>query len=72
MTRGTLATWLQRGWLTAHQRDEPLRRWVIWADAAELARLRGLRQRSVADEARRCWTDPPTDLGAGYDSPAKE
>jgi DNA invertase Pin-like site-specific DNA recombinase len=57
-TRGLLATWIRRGWLTARQRDEPLRRWVIWADAAELARLRGLRQRSVADEARRRWTQP--------------
>ena len=45
---------------------------MIWADASELARLRGLRQRSVADEARRRWTDPPADLVAGYDSPAKE
>jgi hypothetical protein len=45
---------------------------VIWADAAELARLRGLRQRSVADEDRRRWTDSPDQLAAGYDSPAEE
>jgi hypothetical protein len=57
--RGTLERWIRRGWVSAHQRDEPLRRWVIRADAAELTRLRGLRNRSVADEARRRWSRPP-------------
>jgi len=71
-TRGLLETWIRRGRVRAHQRDEPRRRWVIWADAAELARLRGLRERSVADEARRRWTEPPAELAAEYHSPAKE
>jgi DNA invertase Pin-like site-specific DNA recombinase len=71
-TRGLLETWIRRGLVRAHQRDEPRRRWVIWADAAELARLRGLRQRPVADQARRRWTDPRTDLAPGYDSRAEE
>jgi hypothetical protein len=55
MTRGTLETWLRRGWVTAHQRDEPLRRWVVHADAAELARLRD-RRRSLRAAAQRRWT----------------
>lgn len=40
----TLYSWLQRGWLQGRQLDEPHRRWVIYADAKELARLRALRQ----------------------------
>jgi DNA invertase Pin-like site-specific DNA recombinase len=56
MTRGTLETWLRRGGLTAHQRDEPLRRWVVRADAPELARLRALRRRSLRAAADRRWT----------------
>jgi hypothetical protein len=69
--RSLLATWIRRGRVRAHQRDEPRRRWVIWADAAELERLHALRQRSVADDARRRWTDPP-DQPTEYDSPAQE
>jgi hypothetical protein len=72
MTRGTLETWIRRGWVAAHQRDEPLRRWVIRADAPELERLRLLRARSLADDARRCWTGPPTDRDAQYDADAEE
>jgi hypothetical protein len=62
MTRGTLETWLRRGWLTAHQRDEPLRRWVVRADATELARLRDRRRRSLRLAADRRWT-ADMDLG---------
>jgi hypothetical protein len=65
MTRGTLETWLRRGWVTAYQRDEPLRRWVVRADAAELARLRALRRRSLRAAAARRWTaDMPPETGA--------
>jgi DNA invertase Pin-like site-specific DNA recombinase len=55
---GTLEHWIRRGWVTARQADEPLRRWVVWADQPEQERLRDLYRRSTADEARRRWTDP--------------
>jgi hypothetical protein len=57
---GTLEHWIRRGWVTARQADEPLRRWVVWADPAEQERLRQLARRSTADEARRRWTDTAT------------
>jgi hypothetical protein len=42
----TLRCWLQRGWI--HGRQIPLQRfWVIWANAAELKRLRRLKQRRL-------------------------
>ena len=58
MPAGTLEHWIRRRWVTARQADEPLRRWVVWADAPEQERLRQLHRRSTADEARRRWTDP--------------
>lgn len=40
----TLYSWLRRGWVHGRQlTDDPHRPWVIMADAAELARLRALR-----------------------------
>jgi DNA invertase Pin-like site-specific DNA recombinase len=60
MPVGTLEHWIRRGWVTARQANEPLRRWVVWADAAEQERLCHLYQRSIAEAARRRWTDPST------------
>jgi len=54
---GTLAAWIGRGWVRARRADEPLQRWILWADEAERERLRQLRRRPVADEARRRWTE---------------
>ena len=56
---GSLEHWIRRGWVRARQADEPLRRWIVWADAAELERLRQFHRRSVGDEARRRWTEEP-------------
>jgi hypothetical protein len=52
----TLYNWIYRGWVTACREEEPPHRWIIWADAAELARLRQRHQRPIRDEAHRRWT----------------
>lgn len=57
---GTLAAWIGRGWVRARRADEPLRRWILWADEAERERLRQLHRRLVGDEARRRWTEAPS------------
>lgn len=57
---GTLAAWIGRGWVRARRADEPMRRWILWADEAERERLRELHRRSVADEARHRWTRAPS------------
>jgi DNA invertase Pin-like site-specific DNA recombinase len=51
----TLYHWLRRGWLTARQEQEPPRRWIVRADATEVARLRALHQRPAGYAARRRW-----------------
>jgi hypothetical protein len=39
----TLHRWLRRGWVVGRQGPGACGRWVLWADATELARLRRLR-----------------------------
>lgn len=51
----TLDHWIRRGWVQARQEAEAPRRWIVWADAAEVERLRQLRQRSPGTEAHRRW-----------------
>lgn len=56
LSRSSLHRWIQVGWVRARQEDGRLRRWIVWADDAELVRLEQLGQRSLAEEARRRWT----------------
>lgn len=58
ITKSTVHNWIRRGWIHARQEAAPLQRCIIWADAAELERLRDLKRRSLSEEARRRWTDP--------------
>jgi DNA invertase Pin-like site-specific DNA recombinase len=49
ITDGVLTYWLRRGWVRGRQL--PLQRfWIVWADAAEVQRLRRLKQRRLAKE----------------------
>ncbi len=51
----TLYNWLRRGWVQARREAAAPRRWILWADAAEVERLRQRHQRSLSDEARQRW-----------------
>ncbi len=57
--RGSLYHWISQGVVRARQLDEPLHRWVVWADEAELERLQQYHQRAIGDDFRRRWTDAP-------------
>jgi hypothetical protein len=61
----TLYHWLRRGWLTARQEQHPPRRWIVWADASEVARLRALYQRPAGYAARRRWVEDDDEEGDG-------
>jgi hypothetical protein len=54
--RASLYHWIRQGLVRARQLDEALRRWVVWADEAELERLRQYHQRSLGDDFRHRWT----------------
>lgn len=57
--RGTLSHWIRQGLVGARQLDEPLHRWVVWADEAEQERLQQYHQRAIGDDFRHRWTDAP-------------
>lgn len=49
----TMHRWRRVGWIHARKRDEPRGRWILWADSAELERLRRLRS------CPRTWDNQP-------------
>ena len=51
----TLYNWVQRGWVKAKQQAEPPKHWIIWADEAELERLRTHRQCPNGEILRQRW-----------------
>ena len=55
--RASLYHWIRQGLVRARQLDEPLHRWVVWADEAEQERLRQYHQRAIGDDLRHRWTD---------------
>ena len=57
--RGTLLHWIRQGAVRGRQLDDPLHRWVVWADEAEQERLRAYHQRAIGDEFRNRWTEAP-------------
>lgn len=57
MPEVTLHHWIRRGWVQAHQHVQPPRRWIVWADAAEVARLCELHQRPAGYHTRRLWME---------------
>ena len=57
--RASLYHWIRQGLVQARQLDEPLHRWVVWADETEQERLRQFHQRSLGDDLRQRWTDVP-------------
>lgn len=42
MPEVTLYSWIGRGWVEGRQAPAPSKRWILWADSAEVERLRGL------------------------------
>lgn len=51
----TLYHWIRRGWVSARQRED--RRWIVWADEAEVERLRRLHQLPRGYHTRRLWVE---------------
>lgn len=63
----TLYNWIRRGWVRARQAEPPPHRWILWADAAEVERLRERARRPAGYYTRRLWIDdaaPPGDRKA--------
>ena len=61
MPLATLQGWIRRGWVQARQQAAPPRRWIVWADEAEVQRLRERHQRPAGYYTRRLWVDEERD-----------
>ncbi len=59
----TLYSWIPRGWVRARRLAHPPHRWVVWADAAEIARLRERHQRPAGYYQRRCFVEDAAGSG---------
>ncbi len=55
----TLFSWIRRGWVTGRQQAEPPRRWILWADEAELEQLRERHRRPISYYTRHPWVAAP-------------
>jgi hypothetical protein len=58
----TLHSWLRRGWVTGRQQEQAPRHWILWADAAEVERLRQRHQRPRGYYTRRLWIEETPEL----------
>lgn len=59
----TLHNWIRRGWVQARQQAQPPRRWIVWADVAEVERLAQLHQRPAGYHTRRLWIEDADGTG---------
>ncbi len=69
MPEVTLHHWIRRGWVRAHQQAQAPRRWIVWADAAEVERLCELHQRPAGYHTRRLWVEDGELPGAAAATP---
>lgn len=55
----TLYNWIGRGWVRARREQAAPHRWILWADDAEIARLRYRHRRSLSEERHQWWSAQP-------------
>jgi len=56
VSHNTLLYWIEHGLVRARKERGGWQRWMVWADAEEVERLRAYRHRDIAVEHRRRWT----------------
>ena len=60
ISRNSLLYWIEHGLVRAHKQSGGWQRWIDWADAKEMERLQGYRDRDIGAEHRRRWTATST------------
>jgi hypothetical protein len=60
----TLYNWVRRGWVKARQHEQPPRRWIVWADEAEIERLRQRHQQPAGYATRQYWLEKMSSISA--------
>jgi len=69
LSKSSLAHWITQGRVQARQQEQP-HRWIVWADATELGRLRTLRAQPLDRQIRQRWLARPAEDGAGGGTPS--
>jgi primosomal protein N' len=67
MPRATLYRWIQAGWVKAHQQEQPPQQWIVWADAAEIERLKQLRIQSTGQHNHQHFLERIKETSLGND-----
>ena len=60
----TLYNWMHRGWVQGHRQAEESNRWILWADEAEVERLRQWRAEPTGRKAHLRWVEKATGKAA--------
>jgi hypothetical protein len=60
VSRNSLLYWIAHGLVRARKESGGWQRWIIWADAKEMERLQGYRDRDIGAEHRHRWTATPS------------
>ncbi|MEL6385037.1 MAG: recombinase family protein [Cyanobacteria bacterium J06626_18] len=68
----TLYDWVRRRWVRARQEPQYPHHWIIWADEAELNRLRQHRQQPIGNVLRQRWKGQVPDIAVAPAAPATE
>ncbi len=55
ISHNSLLYWIGHGRVRARKERGGLRRWIVWANGAEVERLQAYRDRDIAAEHRRRW-----------------
>jgi hypothetical protein len=55
MPDSTVYGWLKQGWIEGRKQEEPPYRWIIYADEAEIERLKSCRQLPFGERMRQQW-----------------
>ena len=55
MPDSTVYGWLKQGWLKGRKQESPPYRWIVYADEAEIERLKQGRQLPLSDRIRQQW-----------------
>lgn len=64
----TLYGWLRQGWLEGRKQEKPPYRWIIYADEAEIERLKQGRQFPLSDRIRQQWLGEKSPLSPDHSS----
>ena len=72
MPDSTVYGWLQQGWIKGHKQENSPYRWIVYANEAEIERLKQVRQLPFSDRMRQQWFGEKSALDQDNDCETSE